>query len=138
MKAIEAHAYLLEAIISKWNGASSLDGVPMTKDTKLDEDDGHPYCIMLAGTTEDEQWTCKNYYFLTDITFRVYDSTDELANASAALVSEVFGVEGLELTFTSGGLVSHRGTSSVLVEAEPRSVHYQDASFNFRTWLGRG
>jgi len=138
MSAIKAHAYLLKAFIAKWNASSSLNGISLSKDTKTDDGDGHPYAILIPGNTEDDYWTCDRKYYRTELTVHVYDETANDAVTNMLLVSAIFDDEDLSLTFDAGGMVRHRPLNSVLLEDEPQAVEHQEAGWLFETYIDRG
>lgn len=138
MSAIQAHAYLIKAFLAKWNAAGTLSGIPLSKDTKIDNGDGHPYAILIPGATEDLFWTCERKYYRTELNVHVYDTTAANAVANMLLVGAVFDDEDLSLTFDAGGMVRHRPLTSVLLEDEPAAVEHQEGGWLFETYIDRG
>lgn len=135
----DPQAVLLQAIVGKWSSSASLAAIngPWLHRKPPRHSSATRYAVIDPQTTMDRGWSALNQYYLTSVQFNLYNTTAELARVDAELVLAIFADEDLVMSFSSGGMVSHRLTASRYLEAESNTSALSELKFNFQTWLPR-
>lgn len=128
-------ADLLRAVLAKWSATGSLAVIngPHLNQKPGDKATSIPYCIVSVADSFDDGWSCRKKRWSTTLAFEFWNRSPELADASKQLFLDVFGVESLSLTISSGSLWDHRMVGSSVVNEQPGLLAHSDCLFRFRT-----